>query len=139
MNYEESIQDIKTAKYCCRKIIRINQDIEVLEHQMTGLARSGPVLSPQQARSPLPLPHYHHNPDASPVALIEACEAKRRERAHYVLQLAHACWIEKLPLDEQQMLTAVYYEGQHYADVAKEHGYSKKGMYKHLRGAIEKL
>lgn len=45
MDYRESIQQLRGTVYYNRRLIRVNQDIEVLRHQMTGLARSGPVLS----------------------------------------------------------------------------------------------
>ena len=70
MDYRESIQQLRGTVYYNRRLIRVNQDIEVLRHQMTGLARSGPVLSPQQAKSPLPLPHYQHDPNASPETTV---------------------------------------------------------------------
>lgn len=62
MYYSDAIRELRGARYCNRQLIRINQDLEVLRHQQTGLARSGPDLTPEQARSSLPMPHYHGSP-----------------------------------------------------------------------------
>lgn len=139
MDYRESIQQLRGTVYYNRRLIRVNQDIEVLRHQMTGLARSGPVLSPQQAKSPLPLPHYQHDPNASPVALIEAVEAKEKE-ARMLAGLIQECgWIENLEEKERRALMDIYLLQQNYEQTAVKYGYTKKGLWKHLRSRIEVL
>lgn len=138
MNYDEAIAELRSTRYCCRKLIRLNQDVEVLEHQMTGLARSGVELSPQQVKSPLPLPHYQHNPDASPVALIEAVDAKRREMAVLRHRIMACSWIEDLDEEDKGALIEIYLLGRNYEDTARKYGYSKKGLYKHMHSILEK-
>ena len=44
MTYEDLISEFKTVRYCCHRLIEINEELEVLNHQKTGLARSGPDL-----------------------------------------------------------------------------------------------
>lgn len=139
MDYRESIQQLRGTVYYNRRLIRVNQDIEVLRHQMTGLARSGPVLSPQQARSPLPLPHYQHDPNASPVALIEAVEAKEKE-ARMLAGLIQECgWIENLEERERQALIELTLLREPMVSVAEKYGYSRPGMYKHLEAALRDI
>ena len=70
MTYEDLISEFKTVRYCCHRLIEINEELEVLNHQKTGLARSGPDLTPEQIRSPLPMPHYQPQYH-SPLALYE--------------------------------------------------------------------
>ena len=136
MDYRESIQQLRGTVYYNRRLIRVNQDIEVLRHQMTGLARSGPVLSPQQARSPLPLPHYKHDPNASPVALIEAVEAKEKE-ARMLAGLIQECgWIENLDQPDREALIELTLLHEPMVKVAEKYGYSRPGMYKHLEAAL---
>ena len=136
MDYRESIQQLRGTVYYNRRLIRVNQDIEVLRHQMTGLARSGPVLSPQQARSPLPLPHYQHDPNASPVALIEAVEAKEKE-ARMLAGLIQECgWIENLDQQDKEALIELTLLHEPMVKVAEKYGYSRPGMYKHLEAAL---
>ena len=139
MDYRESIQQLRGTVYYNRRLIRVNQDIEVLRHQMTGLARSGPVLSPQQARSPLPLPHYQHDPNASPVALIEAVEAKEKE-ARMLAGLIQGCgWIENLDQQDKEALIELTLLHEPMVKVAEKYGYSRPGMYKHLEAALRDI
>lgn len=139
MDYRESIQQLRGTVYYNRRLIRVNQDIEVLRHQMTGLARSGPVLSPQQARSLLPLPHYRHDPNASPVALIEAVEAKEKEARMLAWLIQECGWIENLDQPDREALMDVYLLQQNYEQTAAKYGYTKKGLWKHLKSRIEAL
>lgn len=139
MDYRESIQQLRGTVYYNRRLIRVNQDIEVLRHQMTGLARSGPVLSPQQARSPLPLPHYQHDPNASPVALIEAVEAKEKE-ARMLAGLIQECgWIENLDQQDKEALIELTLLREPMVSVAEKYGYSRPGMYKHLEAVLREI
>lgn len=139
MDYRESIQQLRGTVYYNRRLIRVNQDIEVLRHQMTGLARSGPVLSPQQAKSPLPLPHYQHDPNASPVALIEAVEAKEKE-ARMLAGLIQECeWIENMDQQDKEALIELTLLHEPMVKVAEKYGYSRPGMYKHLEAALRDI
>ena len=139
MDYRESIQQLRGTVYYNRRLIRVNQDIEVLRHQMTGLARSGPVLSPQQAKSPLPLPHYQHDPNASPVALIEAVEAKEKE-ARMLAGLIQECgWIENLDQQDKEALIELTLLREPRVSVAEKYGYSRPGMYKHLEAVLREI
>ena len=139
MDYRESIQQLRGTVYYNRRLIRVNQDIEVLRHQMTGLARSGPVLSPQQARSPLPLPHYQHDPNASPVALIEAVEAKEKE-ARMLAGLIQECgWIENMDQQDKEALIELTLLHEPMVSVAEKYGYSRPGMYKHLEAVLRDI
>lgn len=139
MNYDEAKQQLKIARYCNRKLIQVNQDIEVLWHQMTGLARGGPELTPEQAKSDLPLPHYQHDPNASPVALIEAKEAKEKEADLLRQMILSVDWLELLDQRDQEALVKVYLLHQNYERTANDCGYTKKGLWKHLKAEIESL
>ena len=139
MNYEESIQQLRGTVYYNRRLIRVNQDIEVLRHQMTGLARSGPELSPQQARSPLPLPHYQHDPNASPVALIEAVEAKEKEARMLAGLIMECGWIESLTERDRQALVELTLLREPMVKIAEKYGYSRPGMYKHLEAVLREI
>lgn len=139
MNYDEAMQELRGARYCCRRLIRINQDIIVLEHQMTGLARSGAILTPEQAKSPLPLPHYQHDPDASPVGLIEACEAKRKEASELRARILSCNWIESLAAEDKQALVKIAFLRKTMTEVAEEYGYSRQGMYKHFDAVLREI
>lgn len=140
MYYSDAIRELRGARYCNRQLIRINQDLEVLRHQQTGLARSGPDLTPEQARSSLPMPHYHGSPDRSPVALIEAITAKEREAQTMRLRILDIRrWLERLKPEDQQAMIEIYLLDQPYEETAARLGYTKKGLWKHLRSEAKKI
>ena len=140
MYYADAIQELKGVRYCNRQLIRINQGLEVLRHRMTGLARSGPELTPQQARSSLPMPHYQNDPNCSPIALIAAIAAKEREAQVLRLRiLGTRRWLERLQLEDQQTLIDIYLLDEAYEKAAEKRGYTKKGLWKHLRAEAKKI
>lgn len=140
MYYADAIQELRGARYCNQQLIRINQDLEVLRHRMTGLARSGPELTSQQARSNLPMPRYQKDPDCSPIALIEAIAAKEREAQILRLRiLGVRWWLERLQSEDQQTLIRIYLLDETYEKAAEKRGYTKKGLWKHLRAEAKKI
>lgn len=138
MTYEDLISEFKTVRYCCHRLIEINEELEVLNHKKTGLARSGPDLTPEQIRSPLPMPHYQPQYH-SPLALYEVISSKEAELERFRKRLLDLRWTELLPLADQNILWDLYIYRKHSDDVAYKYGYSKRGMYKHLRQEIRKL
>lgn len=139
MTYDELIPELKTVRYCCHRLIELNQELEVLNHQTTGLARSGgPELTPQQLRSNLPMPHYQHTYH-SPLGLFEEISAKEQELHHFQKRLLDLRWTELLDLQDQNILWELYIHKHSAYDVAEKHGYTKQGLYKHLRAEVKKL
>ena len=137
MTPNEATQELKAVRYCNRRLAEINDDIIVLRHQMTGMARSGPELTPQQAKSPLPMPHYQSDPYRSPVPLIAAIDAKEKEAQYYRLRILYTDrWFKKMKTEDQQILVELYMLQRPYTDTAEDHGYTKKGLWKHLRAAF---
>lgn len=139
MNYDDAIHELKNVNFCNHKLIRINQDIEMLRHKMTGLARDGTKLSPQQAKSSLPMPFYLHDADASPVACINAITAKEKEAYLYEQRILACEWVEDLDDQDKQILVDIYLLHARYDETAEKYGYSKKGLYVHLHSAIGKI
>ena len=139
MTYEELISELRTIRYCCHRLIEINEELEVLNHQKTGLARpGGPELTPEQIRSKLPMPHYQPQYH-SPLGLMEAITAKEQELHYFQKRLLDLRWTELLPLEDQNILWDLYIYYRRTDDVAAEHGYSRWGLYKHLKSIIKPL
>lgn len=83
MTYDELIPELKTVRYCCHRLIELNQELEVLNHQTTGLAKSGGIeLTAEQKRSKWPMPTYQHQYH-SPLGLFEEISAKEQELHHF--------------------------------------------------------
>ena len=139
MDYQDAIAQLKNTRYCNRQLIRINQQIEVMYHRMTGLAHSGPELGQSEASSSLPMPHFTGNPDRSPVALIQAID-ERREQAEAYRRLILSCtWIERVPELDRRIARELFLVKTSPDELAAELGYTKQGIYKRIKSAIERL
>lgn len=139
MDYQDAIAQLKNTRYCNRQLIRINQQIDVMYHRMTGLAHSGPELGQSEASSSLPMPHFTGNPDRSPVALIQAID-ERREQAEAYRRLILSCtWIERVPELDRRIARELFLVKTSPDELAAELGYTKQGIYKRIKSAIERL
>ena len=63
------LNDLKSARYCCHRIIELNEELEVLEHKMLGLSHSITRLTKEQEKSSKPMPTFHGG-YTSPVAMF---------------------------------------------------------------------
>ena len=139
MTYDELIPELKAIRYCCHKLIEINQELEVLNYQATGLARPGGIeLTQEQMRSKLPMPHYQRTYH-SPLGLLEEISVKEQEFNHFKKRLLDLRWTELLDLNDQNILWDLYIHKMRADKVAEKHGYTKRGMYKRIKSEIEKL
>lgn len=139
MTYEDAIAELRTVRYCSHRLIEINEELEVLNHQKTGLARpGGPELTKEQQKSKWPMPTYQHQ-YSSPLAILEAITAKEQELHHYQKRLLDLRWTEILSLEDQNILWDLYIYYKKVDDVATEYGYSKWGLYKHLKSIVKPL
>lgn len=128
-------------KYDYQKSIdRLTLEIEAINEEMTGLHHSGIALTEEQARSSLPMPTT-----TSPIwsnerilSLIEKKTEKEQQIDALMLALQQADLVKRLSVEDQRLLQDLYHSCQSAQDVADKHGYSIKGMYKHINGVIEK-
>ena len=139
MDYQDAIAQLKNTRYCNRQLIKINQQIDVMYHRMTGLAHSGPELGQSEASSSLPMPHFTGNPDRSPVALIQAID-ERREQAEAYRRLILSCtWIERVPDLDGRIARELFLAKTPPDELAAELGYTRNALYQRLKRAIERL
>lgn len=132
------LNDLKSANYCCHKIIELNMELEEMNHQILGLSHNKPRLTKEQERSSKPMPSFHGG-YTSPVAMLEEITLKENEINYYRRRLNECKPIELLSLRDQNILFDLYFWNMNSWDVAEKYGYSKRGMYKHIRSEIEKL
>ena len=137
MTYDELIPELKTVRYCCHRLIELNLELEVLNHQTTGLARSGIELTAEQKRSKLPMPTYQHQYH-SPLGLFEEISAKEQELHHFQKRLMDLRWMELLDLQDQKILWDLYIHRIKAEEVAEKYGYTRRGLYKHLMAEVKK-
>lgn len=139
MDYRDSIAQLKNTRYCNRQLIRINQQIDALYHRMTGLAHSGPELGQSEASSRLPMPHFAGNPDRSPVALIQAIDAKREQAEAYRGLILACSWVERLGESDRKIAMELFLAKTPPDELAAELGYTRNALYQRLKRAIERL
>lgn len=124
-----------------RSIDRLTLEIEAIEEEMMGLTHSGIELTEEQAKSPLPMPTTT-SPIHSNTRMLDLIEKKTEKEAQIdalTLSLQQADVVKKLSVEDQRLLQDLYHSCRSAEDVAGDHGYSKRGMYKHINVVIEKV
>ena len=124
-----------------KSIDRLTLEIEVIEEEMMGLTHSGIELTEEQAKSPLPMPTTT-SPSHSNGRLLDLIEKKTEKEAQIdalTLALRQADVVKKLCVEDQRLMQDLYHSCRSAEDVAGEHGYSKRGMYKHINAVIDKI
>lgn len=135
---EQLINDFKSCRYCCLRIIEINQKLEVMNHMILGLSHSVHNLSREQQRSNLPMPKYNKH-YTSPVAMLYEIEKLENEVNYYRRRIMECKPIELLSLQDQNILFDLYFWNLNAWDVAEKYGYTRQGLWKHIRSEIRKL
>jgi hypothetical protein len=132
------LNDLKSARYCCHRIIELNEELEVLEHKMLGLSRSFPTLTKEQEKSTKPMPTFHGG-YTSPVAMFAEEDRIESEINYYRRRLNECKPIELLSLRDQNMLFDLYFNFKSSWDVAEKYGYSRQGLWKHIKMNLKQL
>ena len=138
LKVNQLLNDLKSAKYLCRAIIYLNMELEEMNHYILGLSHNKPRLSKEQEKSNLPMPSFRGG-YTSPVAMLEEISKKEDEINYYRRRLNECKPIELLSLRDQNMLFDLYFFRMNQWDVAEKYGYSRKGLWKHVRAEIGEL
>ena len=102
------LNDLKSARYCCHRIIELNEELEVLEHKMLGLSHFIPELTKEQEKSSKPMPTFHGG-YTSPVAMFAEEDRIESEVNYYRRRLNECKPIELLSLRDQNILFDLYF------------------------------
>lgn len=132
------LNDLKTSVYCCRRIIELNQELEVMNHQILGLSHNKPTLTKEQEKSHKPMPSFHGG-YTSPVAMLEEISLKENEINYYRRRINECKSIELLSMRDQNMLFDLYFFRMNQWDVAEKYGYTRQGLWKHIRKEMKEL
>lgn len=131
-------------KYRYQKSIdRLQLEIEEISIELQGLGHKDVELTPEQARSSLPMPSNAGNPYAYDcqkiLGLIELKDEKEAQIDALMLSLKQAEIVNRLSLEDQKLMQDLYHSNKTAQMVADDNGYSVPGMYKHIRKAISKV
>ena len=133
---------------CFRQKYRIKRDIEEkqlqiieIEARMSGLYHQGLRLTPQQARSGLPMPHTSgpSDPTTKLLGLIEQKDELEKDIDYLTWSLRQAAKIEKLEDQDRRMVYDRFRKHKPVETVCEQYGYTVEGFYKHIYGALNKV
>lgn len=133
------LNDLKSARYCCYRIIHLNEELIMLDHKMTGLGHNAPRLTPEQENSIKPMPVFHGTGFTSIVSMITEKDKIVEEMSYYRRRLNECRLIELLPLKDQNILFDLYFFKLSRNVVSEKYGYTVKGLYKHIYSVINKI
>ena len=138
LKVNQMLNDLKSANYWCYRIIELNEELEVLNHKMLGLSHNPIRLTKEQEKSSAPMPTFHDS-YTSPLGMMEEESQKVAEINYYRRRLNECKAIELLSLRDQNILFDLYFWNMNTYDVADKYGYSRKGLWKHIRNEIHSL
>lgn len=133
------LNDLKSARYCCFRIIHLNEELIMLDHKMTGLGHNSPRLTPEQEKSMKPMPVFHGTGYTSIVSMIAEKDKIQEEIDYYRRRLNECKPIELLSLRDQNIIFDLYFWNMKSWDAAEKYGYTKRGLYKHIKDEMRKL
>lgn len=138
LKVNQLINDLKSADYCCHRIIETNMELEVLNHKKLGLSHLKVELTKEQEKSTKPMPVFHSG-YTSKIAMLYDIEQKEREIIYYRKRLNECKPIELLSLRDQNILFDLYFFKMSRNVVSEKYGYTVKGLYKHIHSVINKI
>lgn len=133
---------------CFQQKYRIKRDIEEkqlqiieIEARMSGLYHQGLRLTPQQARSGLPMPHTSgpSDPTTKLLGLIEQKDELEKDIDYLTWSLRQAAKIEKLEDQDRRMVYDRFRKHKLVETICEQYGYTVEGFYKHIYGALNKV
>lgn len=133
------LNDLKSARYCCFRIIHLNEELIMLDHKMTGLGHNSPRLTPEQEKSMKPMPVFHGTGFTSIVSMIAEKDKIKEEIDYYRRRLNECKPIELLSIKDQNILFDLYFNDITSSEVAKKYGYTNSSIYKHIKAELSKI
>lgn len=110
----------------------------MLEHKMLGLSHNKPRLTKEQEKSLKPMPVFHGE-YTSPIAMFAEEDRIESEINYYRRRLNECKPIELLSLRDQNIIFDLYFWNMKSWDAAEKYGYTKRGLYKHIKDEMRKL
>lgn len=119
---KQLITDLKSAPYFCRRLIRLNLQMEALEWELTGMARHGVRLTKEQERSALPMPAYQRGgSDSYRYDIYSKMEACRKEMKRCRGRLNDCRAIERLEQDDRELIYDLYFNGMSQSEAGRKY------------------
>lgn len=135
------IRDFKSTSYCCYQIIKINMELEEIDNLLRGLPSKHRIeLTQSQMKSNKPMPVYQSDPYSNRLIEIMDVEEKLLQKKEYYINRISECKaVELMSLRDQNILYDLYFFNICSLDVAEKYGYSRKGLWKHIKNEIKNI
>ncbi len=132
-HFKRALEDVP---YCCKKIMQLNQLIDYKRHEMTGLARHGVELTPEQELSPLSMPKYKSSKTL--VDRIDEVDELEKKIDFYRKKILDCSSIDRLDSPERELLLdACVFQVNRY-ELMKKHFFSRGGLQKKINSIVKK-
>ncbi|WP_305177791.1 hypothetical protein [Faecalibaculum rodentium] len=124
-----------------KEIDKKRLEAEAIQVEMTGLGHKGVEMLPEQMTSSKPMPHTvspTYN-DQKLLSLIEKKDELEHQVDYLVMSLSLANKVDAMSVADRELMRELYHSRKTADQVAEEHGYSRKGMYKRIYAEVDKL
>ncbi|MDE5758266.1 MAG: hypothetical protein K2H85_06595 [Allobaculum sp.] len=132
-HFRRALEDVP---YYWKKIVLLHEKIDSIRYEMTGLARHGITLTPEQEKSSLPMPRYSSH--RSLEEWIDELEELRAEQDDYRKRILACETIERLQAREKDLLIDAFIFHVNRWDLAEKHGLTPRGLNKRLHMILKK-
>lgn len=139
---------VKLVISCYREKYRIQRDIDEkklelmrIHHELSGLSHHGVEMTPEQAKSDLPMPKTVSpaSSDARKLGLLERKDELEQDIDFLTISLQMARKVDQMEPADQSMMHDLYHSRKTADAVAEGYGYTRKGMYKHIYHELGKF
>ena len=121
-------RDLLSLSYCIRQIIKLNQVLEVTQYQKKNVH----AIRYDQTKTN----NNYHDHDVL-IDRIEKQDRIKNEISFYIKRINECSFLDSLsPIDKNMVLDRYTFKCNVY-DMCDKYGYTRTGLYKHVRGILK--
>lgn len=123
-------RDLYALSYCTRKIIELNQKLEVIEYQKKNVH----AVKYDQIKF-----HSNYRFHDDLIDQIEKEDMIKREICFYIRRINECDFLDAIDSMDRKIILDRYVFKMNVFDMCEEYGYTRQGMRKHIRGILENV
>ena len=128
---------LEDASYYSKKIMGLNQKIDYIKYEMTGLARHSTLMSIEQENSLLPLPRYSGS-GRSYEDRLDQIDSINQQIERYRERILECETIERLNQEEKGILLDAFVFHKSRWDLAEKFNLCRSGLQQKINSIIKK-
>ena len=129
---------IRDVSWHSAKIRYLQEDIELMEYELTGLARHSVPMTKEQEKSPLPMPDYSGGGKSLTERIFEI-DQRKEELEDHRRRILECRSIEWLPWEDQLILIRMLMLRENQIDLALDVGMSRSGLLRFVDRCITRI